>query len=83
MKRYILLKAPDGEIVIIDNSTHLGKRKVESRINEGCKHVGFIESDLSPTSLSFSLSLKVIKKLDKYDEIFSEIMRQTEKRKDL
>lgn len=52
MNKYVLLQAPktDGDytaqIEIIDNSSAIGKGKVESRIKDGYIHIGWIESNL-------------------------------------
>lgn len=49
--KYALLKRPDGQIVIINNSTHIGKSRVEKLCNDGAVGVGTIESDLEPGQL--------------------------------
>lgn len=56
-RKYVLLQAPkiDGEysspIVIIDNSSQIGKSRVEKLCNEGYTPAGTIESDLKPSAL--------------------------------
>jgi len=52
LNKYVLLQAPKAEgeisaqIIMIDNSTDIGKGRVESRIQDGYTHIGWIESDL-------------------------------------
>lgn len=44
--KYVLLQTNAGEqIKIIDNSTYLGKKKVESLCVEGFKPIGYLESE--------------------------------------
>ena len=45
--KYVLLQMPDREIKIIDNSSNLGKRRVEELCMEGATPAGTIESDLN------------------------------------
>lgn len=49
--KYVLLKRTDGQILIIDNSTHIGKGRVDSLCLSGTTSVGTIESDLTPHQL--------------------------------
>lgn len=49
--KYVLLKRSDGQIVIIDNSTHIGENRVEKLCNDGAVGVGTIESNLEPGQL--------------------------------
>lgn len=56
--KYVLLQMPDGEIKIIDNSTHIGKKKVESLCFEGATSVGTIESELSCLRLKSGLAYR-------------------------
>ena len=49
--KYALLKRTDGQIVIIDNSTHIGKGRIEKLCNDGAVGVGTIESNLTPGEL--------------------------------
>ncbi|MGM9630438.1 hypothetical protein [Butyricicoccus sp.] len=58
MSKYALMQAPAKDendfaprIVIIDNSCPIGKRRVESLVNEGYKPVGWIESPLKLSRL--------------------------------
>lgn len=61
---YVLLKKQSGEIEIIDNSNHIGKKKVEKFCNEGAVSAGTIESDLSVNQLMHGLNCKTRRKLD-------------------
>lgn len=49
--RYVLIKNADGQIKIIDNSTSIGKGKVERAIIGGGEHIGFVESELRAREL--------------------------------
>lgn len=53
--KYVLLQMPDGEIKIIDNSSNLGKRRVEELCMEGATPAGTIESDLNRLRLETGL----------------------------
>lgn len=53
---YVLLKMPSGEIKIEDNSTHIGKKRVEKLCNEGGEFAGSIESNLYPVQLKRGIS---------------------------
>lgn len=49
--KYALIQMPDSAIVIVDNSTPIGKGRVCRLIDEGGKPVGTIESELRAGSL--------------------------------
>lgn len=49
--KYALLKRTDGQIIIVDNSTHIGKGRVQALVNDGAAGVGTIESNLRPAEL--------------------------------
>ena len=68
MIKYVLLQtAPGEQIKIIDNSTHLGKRKVEMLCNEGYKPIGYLESEQPPQRLLRGFNKDLNNKLeDKY-----------------
>lgn len=53
--KYVLLQMPDGEIKILDNSSHLSKKKVEVLCMEGAMPAGTIESDLNRLRLESGL----------------------------
>jgi hypothetical protein len=46
-----LLQLRNEQIVIVDNSTHIGKGRVEHLCNNDAEPVGIIESDLRPAVL--------------------------------
>ena len=51
-KAYVLLQRKNRQIVIIDNATHIGKKKVEREISEGSKYVGrIVDTPLSSSQL--------------------------------
>mgnify|MGYP000853799342 CR=1 FL=1 len=57
--KYVLLQWPTtGEIVIIDNSTKIGKEKVTKLCNEGAVPAGTIESDLNRLRIDSGLRYK-------------------------
>ncbi|MDD4843517.1 MAG: hypothetical protein PHU31_04175 [Anaerotignum sp.] len=58
--QHVLLKMPNGEIKIEDNSTHIGKKRVAKLCNEGAVSAGTIESDLRPNQLKCGISHGVI-----------------------
>lgn len=50
--RYVLLQTEIGEqIKIVDNSTHIGQRKVTNLCMEGFKPIGYIDSEQPPQRL--------------------------------
>lgn len=52
LKAYVLLQRKNRQIVIIDNATHIGKKKVEREISEGSKFVGrIVDTPLSSSQL--------------------------------
>ena len=53
--KYVLLQMPDGEIKIIDNSSYIGKKRVEALCIEGATPAGTIESDLNRLRLETGL----------------------------
>ena len=52
MKKYVLLRSnKTGQIVIIDNGNHLGKKREENLCMTGYTPAGTIESDLTAVTL--------------------------------
>lgn len=54
--QYVLIQMPSGEIKIEDNSTHIGKKRVEKFCNAGAKSAGTIESHLPTIQLRRGIS---------------------------
>ena len=87
MNKYALLQAPDrGQVVIIDNSTTIGKNRVYKFCREGYTSVGTIESELSPIALKSGFMHDIreeaefqIKKLSKLVDIVEEFPTMTKK----
>lgn len=77
--KYALLQAPmkEGEyrsqIEIIDNSTFIGKGRVEVLCEDGWTHVGWIESELKPSRLQAGLEYYAQKHIDEAREKISMI----------
>ena len=80
-KKYILLQAPKpddyyiGQIVIIDNSTHIGKKRVELLIAEGYESVGFVESELTSAELKDGFNSDLKRELDKKREVIKQAFK--------
>lgn len=77
--KYVLMQAPKTEdeyssqIVIIDNSNKIGKKKVQKLINEGYSHVGYIESDLRTQQLKSGFEHNLQSRLDNARGLFDQI----------
>lgn len=77
--KYVLMQAPKTEdeyssqIAIIDNSTRIGKGRVQQLINEGYSHIGYIESDLRPQQLKSGFEYGLQNRLDNTRELFNQI----------
>lgn len=77
--KYVLMQAPktkdeySSQIVIIDNSTKIGKGKVQKLINEGYSHIGYIESDLRTQQLKSGFEYELRSRLDNTRELFNQI----------
>ena len=77
--KYVLMQAPKTEdeyssqIVIIDNSTKIGKGKVQKLINDGYSHIGYIESDLRVQQLKSGFKYDLQNRLDNARELFNQI----------
>ena len=82
--KYVLMQAPKTEdeyssqIIIIDNSTNIGKGRVYKLINEGYSHIGYIESDLRTQQLKAGFEHDLQNRLDNTREIFNQINTLTD-----
>lgn len=82
--KYVLMQSPKTEdeyssqIVIIDNSTKIGKGKVQKLINEGYSHIGYIESDLRTQQLKSGFEHDLQGRLDNTRELFNQINALTD-----
>lgn len=64
MNRYVLMRSnKTGQIIIIDNSNHIGKKKVENLCMTGYTFVGNIESELPPITLKLGFTADCRKSL--------------------
>lgn len=70
--KYALLKRTDGQIVIIDNSTHIGKGRIEKLCNDGAVGVGTIESDLTVGQLKLGFEHTLSKR---YEDLRDTVLR--------
>lgn len=61
--KYVLIKNADGQIKIIDNSTRIGKGKVEREIADGGEYVGSIESELRPMQIEKGFNVYANKRI--------------------
>lgn len=52
------------QIKIIDNSTNLGKKKVEKLLSEGFKHIGYLESEQPTQRLLRGFNQELSNKLE-------------------
>ena len=77
--KYVLIKNADGQIKIIDNSTRIGKGKVERAITNGGEHIGFIESSLRARELEIGFNVYANKRIkglkDKQSKIWDILQR--------
>lgn len=62
--KYVLIQMPDKSIVIVDNSTRIGKSRVSRLIEEGAKSAGTVESDLRAGALQAGFEHRRTKELD-------------------
>lgn len=82
--KYVLMQAPkkpeeySSQILIIDNSTHIGKKRVESLIYDGYKFAGTIESDLRIQQLKSGFEFNLLKRIDNANEIMKSINKLSE-----
>ena len=79
MNKYVLLQAPKTEgnytapIEIIDNGSAIGKGRVESRIQDGYTHIGWIESDLRIPALKAGLEYYWRQQVEEAHNLFQQI----------
>lgn len=79
--KYVLMQAPKKEedyssqIVIVDNSTMIGKKRVENLVERGYMCVGTIESELSEHQLKRGFSFEADKQVDVMHDLFREISK--------
>lgn len=77
--KYVLMQAPKTEdeyssqIVIVDNSSKIGKGRVQKLINDGYAHIGYIESDLRTQQLKSGFEHDLRNKLDNAREFLNQI----------
>lgn len=84
MNRYVLLQEPKSneddyapQITIVDNTTKIGKGKVERLIKEGYCHIGYLESDLRPQQLKSGFNRREEDRLEKYRDLVIQINNLT------
>ena len=79
MNRYVLMQAPrteDGyssQIIIVDNSTRIGKGRIQKLIDEGYSHAGYIESDQPAQKLRAGFEHDLRNRIDKARDLFNRI----------
>ncbi len=79
MNTYVLMQAPrteegySSQIIIVDNSTRIGRGRLQKFINEGYSHIGYIESDLSPQELKSGFDHDLRNRIDKARDLFNSI----------
>lgn len=77
--KYVLMQAPQKEgdynsqIIIIDNSKIIGKKRVENLVEEGYSCVGTIESELEVHCLQRGFSHNADKQIDVMHDLFKQI----------
>lgn len=81
---YVLMQRPDeecyaGQIEIVDAQSHIGIEKICKLFKEGCKHIGYIDSELTPNQLRYGFNSyckkekhKIADKISKIREIIEE-----------
>lgn len=70
---FVLLQAPDGEIIIRSNSDTIGKNRCMKLCMNGCKPVGTVTTSLSLAALRAGVARKEQNKLDEYVSLFRQI----------
>lgn len=89
MNRYILMQAPitegdySSQIIIVDNSTRIGKGRIVKLIEEGYSHVGYIESDRRPQELKSGFEYDLRNRIDKARDLFNSISTMANSHVDL
>lgn len=89
MNTYVLMQAPGAEegyssqIIIVDNSTRIGRGRLQKFINEGYSHVGYIESDLHPRKLTSGFEHNMQNRIDKARDLFNRISEIADSHVDL
>ena len=66
--KYVLIEALNGQILIVDNSDTIGKKRVETLIMEGCTYVGTIDSMHNRLHLLAGFTKNVSLKIDEAQE---------------
>ena len=68
--KYVLIEAINGQILIVDNSDSIGKKKVETLIMEGCKYIGTVDSVVNRLHLLAGFTKNITLKLeDEYEKL--------------
>ncbi len=89
MNRYILMQARrteedySSQIIIVDNSTRIGKGRIVKLIEEGYSHVGYIESDLRMQELKLGFDHDLRNRIDKVHDLFNSISAMADSHVDL
>ncbi|MCD7863589.1 MAG: hypothetical protein LUG61_08840 [Lachnospiraceae bacterium] len=80
MKKYVMLQAPKEnehdtapQILIIDNSTAIGKSRVEKLVNQGYRFAGTIETELSESIVRSGICRDRIDRLEAYQSRIREV----------
>ncbi len=75
MKHMIMQSNKTSEIVIENNDTSIGKKRICWLVEQGFKKVGEIETELNKSELHKGISFQVQKQLDEVQETLSSIKR--------
>ncbi len=79
--KYVLMQAPrkeeeyNSQIVIVDNSKTIGKKRVENLVEMGYTYAGTIESELGVNLLQRGFSCNADKQVDVMHDLFREISK--------
>ncbi len=83
--KYVLMQAPkkegeyNSQIAIIDNSTHIGKGKIEKMCQAGYTCVGYIKSELHPRQLKHGFTYEWDKRIENLQNLILKIGALSEK----
>lgn len=77
--KYILMQKENGQIKIVDNSTYIGKKKVEDLCMDGYQAIGTIESEQRPIKLLGGFNRESYQKLEERGKKLEDIQKILER----
>lgn len=77
--KYILMQKENGQIKIVDNSTHIGKETIQGLCMKGYQAIGFLESEQRPIKLLGGFNRESYQKLEERGKKLSDIQKILER----